>query len=195
MDAMTQQLMKQLSGSTLSKISKTIGADPKATGAALTTAVPVLVSALANNASKSKGAAALHQALAQDHDGSILDDITGYLSEPSAANGAGILGHILGKKQSTVNQGLAKSSGLNIGQVGQLLQIVAPLIMGMIGKQQQSKSLDTGGLTDLLGGLKQKAQEENPDLMSVLGSLLGSGSGQSGLGGMIGMLGKLMGKK
>ncbi|HEX9934825.1 MAG TPA: DUF937 domain-containing protein [bacterium] len=195
MDALTQQLMQQLSGSGLSQISKSIGADEKATRSALSTAMPLLVSALANNASKPKGAQALHQALAEDHDGSIFDDMAGFLKDPQAANGAGILGHVLGTKQTAINQGLAKSSGLNMGQIGQLLQIVAPLIMGALGKQQQNRGFDVGSLTDFLGGQRQQAQQSNPDLTDVLGSLLGSGQGRSGLGSVLGTLGKLFRKQ
>jgi hypothetical protein len=91
MDALTQQLLQQLSGGGLSKIGQQIGADEQTTGSALSTAVPLLVSALAGNASKSKGAKALHKALAKDHDGSILDDTSGFLDNPQAADGAAML--------------------------------------------------------------------------------------------------------
>ncbi|MBN1893389.1 DUF937 domain-containing protein [bacterium] len=195
MDALTQQLMQQLGGGGLSSISKMIGSDEKATGTALSTAVPVLVSALANNAAKKKGAQSLHQALAKDHDGSILDNIAGFLGNPQTANGAGILGHILGAKQNTVNQGLAQNSGLNIAQIGQLMQIVAPLVMGLLGKQQQTQGLDIGGLASMLGNQKKQVQQSSPDLTGVLGSLLGSGRGQAGLGNLLGGLGKLFVKR
>jgi len=195
MDALTQQLMQQLAGGGLSKISKMIGSDEKATGSALSTAVPLLVSALANNASKKKGAQSLHQALSKDHDGSILDDIAGFLGNPQAANGAGILGHILGARENTVNQGLSKTSGLNIAQISQLMQIVAPLVMGLLGKQQQTQGLDIGGLVSMLGQQKQEVQKSSPDLTDVLGSLLGSSGGGAGLGSLLGGLGKLFGKR
>ena len=137
MDALTKQLMQQLSGDELSQISRQIGVDERTTGSALSAATPLLISALANNASKPDGAQALHQALAKDHDGSILNDMSGFLANPQTANGAGILGHILGGQQPGVTQGLAQGTGLNSGQAGQLLQIAAPLLMGALGQQQQ----------------------------------------------------------
>ncbi len=91
MDALTQLLMQQLAGGGVSNISQQIGADEKTTQAALSTALPLLVSALANNASKPAGAQSLHQSLVKDHDGAILNDVNGFLSNPGAANGAGIL--------------------------------------------------------------------------------------------------------
>ena len=81
MDALTQQLMQQLSGDGLSKISKRVGADEKTIGSALSAAMPLLVSALAKNASKPNGAQALHQALSEDHDGSVLNDLSEFLGQ------------------------------------------------------------------------------------------------------------------
>src|SRR5512134_2577667 len=95
----TQLLTRQLLGEALSQISQQIGADKDTTGQALSAAMPLLLSALANNASKPQGAQALHTALAQDHDGAILNNLDGFLSNPQAANGAGILSNVLGDRR------------------------------------------------------------------------------------------------
>ena len=195
MDTLTQLLMQQLSGGGLSQISQQIGADEQTTGSALSAAMPLLVSALANNASKPDGAQALHQALAEDHDGSILNDMSGFLGNPQAANGAGILGHILGGQQPAVTQGLAQNTGLESGQVGQLLQIAAPLLMGALGQQQQQQGFDTNGLSAFLGGQQQMAQQSNPDMMSMLNTLLDANRDGSALDDILGMVGKLFGKR
>jgi len=193
MDALTQQLMQQLSGDSLSQISRQIGADEQTTGSALSAAMPLLLSALANNASKPDGAQALHQALAEDHDGSIFNDVPGFLDNPQEANGAGILGHVLGGQQPVVTQGLAQGTGLDSDQVGQLLQIAAPLLMGALGQQQQQQGFDTNGLSAFLGGQQQMAQQSNPDMMSMLNSLLDMDRDGSALDDVLGMVGKLLG--
>lgn len=195
MDALTQQLLQQLSGAGLSQISQNIGADNKTTSSALSAALPLLVSALANNVSKPEGAQALHQALVQDHNGSILNDMSGYLANPQAANGAGILGHVLGAQQPVVTQGLAQGTGLSGEQVGQLLQIAAPLVMGMIGQHQQQNGLNPNGLSAFLGSQQQQAQQTNPDLMGTLNTLLDTNRDGSAVDDVIGMMGKLFGGK
>ncbi|NJN95513.1 MAG: DUF937 domain-containing protein [Anaerolineales bacterium] len=129
MDAISQMLTQQLAGGGLSQISQQIGADEQTTGNALSAAIPLLVSAMANNASQPEGAQSLHQALNQDHNGAIFNDMAGFLSNPQAANGAGILGHVLGAKQDFVQTGLAQQTGLDAGSIGQLLTIAAPLVM------------------------------------------------------------------
>jgi hypothetical protein len=195
MDGLTQLLMQQLAGGGLSKIGQQIGADEQTTQSALSTALPLLVTALANNASKPEGAQSLHQALAKDHDGSILNDLSGFLGNPAVANGAGILKHVLGSQQPTVTQGLAQGTGLQSEQIGQLLQIAAPLLMGALGQQQRQQGLDTNSLSAFLGGQQQKAQQANPDMMSTLNSLLDLDKDGSALNDVFGMMGKLFGGK
>ena len=194
MDTITQQLMKQLSGGVLSQISKQIGADKKTTGSALSASIPLLVSALAKNASLPDGAESLHQALAEDHDGSIFDDISSFLGNIQGANGSGILGHILGSQQPVVTKGLAQGTGLNLSQIGKLLQIAAPLLMGILGKKQQQNDLDIDGLASFLGGQQKKDQQSNPDMMGMLNNLLDADGDGSSLDDILGMAGKLFGR-
>jgi hypothetical protein len=190
MDAIMRLLDQQLGGDELSQISRQIGADKQKTGTALSAAVPLLLSALANNASESEGAASLHQALAQDHDGAIFNDMSGFLNNFQSANGAGILGHVLGNQQQTVQQGLAQQTGLDAGSIGQLLLIAAPLVMGALGKTQQEQGLNASGLSDFLGSQQQMAQEENPDMMSMLSKLLDRNNDGSALDDILGMASK-----
>jgi hypothetical protein len=194
MDALSKQLMQQLSGSALSQISKHIGADKQTTSSALSMAMPLLVSALANNASKPEGAQALHQALSQDHDGSILNNISGFLGNPQAANGAGILNHVLGSQQQTVTNGLAQGTGLDSNQIGQLLQVAAPLLMGALGQQNQQQGFDPNGLSSYLGGQQQVAHQSNPNMMGVLNNLLDANKDGSALDDIVGMVGKFLKK-
>jgi len=195
MDVLTQTILQQVTGGALSGISKKIGVDQNTMQTALAIGVPLLVTALAKNASKPAGAQALHQALVKDHDGSILNDVAGYLKDPQAANGAGILGHVLGNQQPVVAQGLAQSTGLNADQVGQLLQIAAPLVMGALGSQTQQQGLDQKGLAEFLGNQQQAAQQSQPDIMSTLNSLLDTNKDGSALDDILGMAGKLFGNK
>lgn len=195
MDAISQQLMNQLADGGLAKISQQLGADEKATGSALSAAMPLLVSALANNAAKPDGAQSLHQALNNDHSGDILNDVAGFLNNPQAANGAGILGHILGGQQPAITQGLAQGTGMDANQVGSLLQIAAPLVMGALGQQQQQQGLDMNGLASFLGGQQQAAQQSDPGLMGTLNKLLDFDRDGSAIDDIIGMASKFFGKR
>ena len=191
MNALTEMLMQQLAGRALSQISGKIGADPGTTSKALAIAVPLLISALARNSSTPAGAEALNQAVARDHDGSILDDLGGFFSNTEAANGAGILGHVLGDRRTDAENGLAQSTGLDPSAAGQLLETVAPLVMGALGKTQQQQGLDANGLSEFLGDQHQQAQASAPDVMGMLGNLLDSNKDGSVLDDVGRIAGKL----
>lgn len=195
MDALTQQLLQQLAGEGITQIGRKIGADEQTTKAAMATALPLLVSALAKNTSKTEGAQSLNQALTKDHDGSILNDVPGYLQNPEAGNGAGILKHVLGSRQAVVEKGLTKGTGLDTGQVDQVLKIAAPLLLGALGKQQQQQGLDPNGLSAFLGSQKQQDQDSAPDLMGTLNTLLDADKDGSALDDVIGMAARLFGDK
>lgn len=195
MDALMQLLNQQLSGGGLSQISQQVGADEQTTGNVLSAAMPLLLSAMANNASTPQGAESLHQALTQDHDGAIFNDMAGFLSNPQAANGAGILGHVLGPKQDVVQNGLAQQTGLDAATIGQLLTIAAPLVMGALGKTQQEQGLDASGLSSFLGQQQQAAQQSNPDMMAMLGSMLDMDKDGSALDDILGLVGKFFSRR
>ncbi|MEO8042999.1 MAG: DUF937 domain-containing protein, partial [Acidobacteriota bacterium] len=111
-----------------------------------------------------QGAESLNTALEQDHDGSILDNLGGLGSmifgggqqaaaPPRQADAGGILGHILGNNQGAVVQQASNESGLGGGQVAQILMMLAPIVMGYLGRQKQEQGVGADGLGGLLGGL------------------------------------------
>ena len=186
-------LAQQLSGDQLTKVSKQIGADEGATSRAASAAIPLLVSALARNSAQPKGAQSLFDALERDHDGSILDDLPGLLGDPQAANGAGILKHVLGDRRGPVENGLAQSTGMDSGSAGQLLQILAPVVMGALGQTKREQGLDANGLAALLGSQQQSAQSASPDVIGLLGDLLDADHDGSALDDIAGIAGSLLG--
>jgi hypothetical protein len=158
-----QDLLGPQQGSeAVDQISQNVGAEPSAVNSAIQAALPTILGSLANNASTPEGAASLNTALEQDHDGSILDNLGGLGSmifggqqeaTPRAADAGGILGHILGGNQGTVVQQASNESGLGSGQVAQIMMMLAPIVMGYLGRQKQSQGVGADGLGGLLGGL------------------------------------------
>jgi hypothetical protein len=184
-----------LGGDMTASVSHQIGADEAHTTQALSAAVPLLVSALARNASKPDGAQSLHQALKRDHDGSILNDVPKYFEDPKAANGAGILGHVLGEQRGPVENRLAQQTGLDAKAVGQLLELIAPILLGALGRTQREEGLSTDGLAQFLGGQQQVAQDSSPDVMGILGDLLDSNDDGSVIDDIGNIAGALLGGK
>ncbi|AZI33190.1 DUF937 domain-containing protein [Kaistella carnis] len=149
--------------------------------ALLAVAAPLVISYLKKKSQEnSEEADALNNALDKDHDGSILND-------PSQAaarqqEGGSILDHIFGGQKATVENQLSQNTGISMDKIGPIMAMLAPLIMGYIGKQKQSSAVTSGGgLGDLLGGIlggaqsQAQAEPSNP-LNDILGSVLGGGS-------------------
>lgn len=172
MNAITQNITQQLSGSAASTIAQRFGISETTANTAVQIGVPLILAALARNASQPQEAENLHKAVANDHDGSIFDNLMGYLRNPQSANGAGILGHVFGSQQPAVENNLAQATGLDQSSAGGLLETLAPLVMGSLGKAQQENGLDANGLSNLLKNQQQEAQDNAPDAMSMLSSML-----------------------
>ncbi|CAN5531295.1 DUF937 domain-containing protein [soil metagenome] len=157
-------LTQQLGGSALQQISSQLGADPSTTQSAVTAALPLLLGAIGHNAANPNTATGLVNAL-QDHNGNVLQDVPGYLAGGgNIQDGNGIMGHLLGQQSEAAASAVSTVSGLNLGSSSQLLALLAPLVMGHIGKVQNEQGLDANSLASLLGGEQQQAN-------SMLGGL------------------------
>lgn len=174
------------------------GIDKNQIIALLAVSAPLVISYLRKKAQDDPNEAeALNKALEKDHDGSILNDPTQV--EARQAEGNSILDHIFGGQKTQVQNQLSQNTGISMDKIGPVLAMLAPLIMGYIGKQKQSGGVSSGGgLGDLLGGIlggaqsQAQAEPSNP-LNDILGSVLGGGGNQSSgnplndiLGGVLG---------
>ncbi len=191
-----------LSGGTLQNLSQSIGADDQTTQRAMMAALPIILGAMNRNADDPQGAQSLAGALERDHDGSLLDHLSGFLTgggtapgvNPKAVDGQGILGHILGGQRGQVEQGVAKATGLDSGQVTKLLVTLAPLVMAYLGRQKRQRNLDAGGLSDLLRQETTQAGRAAPsDLLGTIGGFLDRDGDGSPLNDVLGGLGGLLG--
>ena len=199
--SMLETLTNQLGAGGIDQIAGQLGIGRAAAEKAVAGALPALMGGLAKNAGSADGAASLLNALGRDHDGGILDDIGGFLGQGSGAadTGMGILKHVFGGREATVENALGGSAGIDSGQMRQVLAMLAPLVLGILGKQQRKGGLDAGGLADLLGGERRAVERKAPGAADLLGGLLDSdGDGDmkddiAKLGGKL--LGGLFGKK
>ncbi len=189
-----EMIQQKLGGQAVEQISRRIGADTGTTGNAIDAALPLLLAAMARNTNDDSQARSLHAAVTQDHDGSVLDDVPGYLNQDQTGAGAGILRHVLGGKQPTVQEGLGQATGLGAGQTGQLLTMLAPLVMGALGRAQQERGLSAGGLSGLLSGESNNLRQSAPGVMNTVGRFLDQDGDGSVIDDVGGMLGKALGR-
>ena len=190
--------------------SQQLGQGKQQTASALSTALPLILGAMKNNASTPDGAAGLLKALGNDkHSGGILENLGsvlggGGIDTDVLQDGAGILGHVFGGKEENVAQAVSKSSGMDLGSAMNILKVAGPVLMGVLGKQTRQQGVNNqSGIGNVLGGLLGGQEKQQQSIVNrlldadgdgsiiddVAGMLLsGGGKKKSGLGGLLGGL-------
>lgn len=181
----------------ISSLDQEVGiGDQEKTAAALDSISKMILAGVNRNASTPGGVQSLNQALEKDHNGDIFNDVIGNLLNRDAKavqgnertlNGAGILQHVLGSKESSVFESLAKTNGIDKDKLISLAVKIAPFVMGALGKAKNEHGLDTGGLGSLLGDVMNSLSKQDSKQSSFLNSILdkdGDGSIADDLAGM-----------
>lgn len=154
-------------GSAVNDMGKQFNLNNNQVSSIINGALPTLIGAMQKNASTESGASSLAGAMANH-----IGDSSVNLSSDSLLDGSKILGHILGGNSNSIISGLAQKNGASSNQVSGILSAIAPMLLGLLGKKQQSSNTGIGGLGGLLGGL--------------LGGGASSGSTGGGLGSLLG---------
>lgn len=153
----------QLSSEQIGKLASHLGASNEQTENAVGMALPTLIAALAKKTDDEGGVDELESSL-NDQDDQMLDQVSSALSGGDSevqniqALGGGLLGNILGGRQSKVENGIGQASGLSVSQAGSLLSMLAPMVMGALGqKKKQESGFDLGGM---LKGERQSIEKQ-----------------------------------
>ena len=197
LDLLNSDMGKQIIGS----VSEKTGLDASQATKVVSSTLPALLGQMQNNLTSKDGASGLLTALTSGkHDGSILDNLGGFLKGGDFSDGNKILGHVLGGNQDKMVQGLSSKTGVDSSIISKILPMLAPIIMGYLAKQTQKGGVSTGsGLNDILGGLMggsggglASMLDQNGDGKVGMDDAIAAVSNKSG--GLGGMLGKLFGK-
>ena len=214
MTALTDELFAQLEGAPLQQISQQLGIGRTQAAGAISAALPLLMGALGKNASQPQGAEALFGALQKDHAGSGgIGDLLGMIlggAQSRQTDGAGMLGHMLGGRQGRAEQHLGEATGLGGDRAGQLMKILAPIVMAYLAKRMFSGNQSGAGAamgmagghptSQILGSILGQEQQQMRQQGGIGGGLLGAvldqdGDGQLGLGDLLKIGGGLLGGK
>lgn len=176
MDSMLDSIMGSLQTSGgIGQISESLGLDQNDVSKVMSGVLPALLGGLTRNTGSAEGASGLLAALDRDHDGSIMDDLAGLLvTAGTAKTGAGILSHVFGDQQARVETALGKTTGVDAAAVGKIMAMVAPLVLGYLGRQRRQESLDATGIVNLLTQERQIAEQRSPQAVDMLSRLIDS---------------------
>jgi len=190
-----EALLGLLQGQDLGQLAEQVGGNEGQVKNGVMAALPAMLTALSKNTGTEKGAQELNNALEKKHDGSILDNLSGYLSNPDLKDGAGILNHLFGNQTSNVANAVSQSSGLDTNGSMKMLQMLAPILMGMLGQQKKQNNLDAEGIGNLTSMLASNFGSEAgaSGIMEAVTNLLDANKDGNVMDDIMGMVGKFFG--
>ncbi len=169
-----EAVQDQLNDNILGKVAGVAGIGGDAAGSAMKSFLPTLLGGIINKGSTASGAGDLLDMVTKGgHNGGMLDNLGSVLGGDTKGlmdTGNGLLSGIFGNNLSSIFNILGKVTGLTRGSSGSLMGLLAPIAMNVIGRQIKKKSLNAGGLKDMLSGQRGYVQSGIPqDARSILG--------------------------
>jgi hypothetical protein len=202
MSGIMDMITEQLGSSMMQELSKKVGGgNSDGLNRAVAVAVPMILSQLKKNTNSRKGAESLNNALERDHDGGILDNLGslfggaqnqqsggGLLDSLGGLLGGGqapsrgmdgdrILGHIFGNKKENIEKKLGQATGIGEKDAGGLMEMLAPIVMGAVGKAKRQNNAGVSGLQDLLRQEQKTIKKRQPQLGGLESLLDDDGDG------------------
>lgn len=156
MDLKKMLLNSMGSDESVEALAKKSGSTTKDASSFISSALPMLLSHLTQNASTESGAASLANALTQHTDTSPMAN---QIANADTDDGSAIIQHILGNDSPQAVNSISEETGIGSGQINGLLSSIAPALLSGIsaaagsalggGQGQQSSGFDLSGLLGL----------------------------------------------
>lgn len=183
MASIIESLSSLIKPEMIGAIGKTFGVDTTKVQSAIGAAGPLLLGGMARSASSTTGAESLLKMLPSDGDGILgsLGNIGGMLGGMmNAGSSTGVLASVLGRGSNAIGASLSKAIGFNVAP---LLGMLAPALMGVVGKMAKGANLDAAGLSSLL--TKEQAtfasDPANAATMTLVNSAMEAGDAATGM--------------
>lgn len=190
LDLLNTQMGEELVKKASSKTSEDKGKVTSALGMAL----PLILGAMKRNTKDPEGAENLDKALrSEKHNGDVLNNLEEKDADELTGEGSKILNHVLGSRQSGISKTIAGALNMNETSVNKILEMAAPVIMGLLGQQKRKDNVGASGLSGLLGSVMGSNSSHDQSLVETLLDADGDGSVIDDVAGMV--LGGKKGKK
>lgn len=183
-----EALLNAQDGAAVTQLGQQFGLGQDQTAAAMAALVPGLAAGFARNAASGDGLSGLAAALAGGRHAGYLDDLASLAHPETAADGNGILGHVLGSKDASraLAAQASQASGVSPDLLKRMLPVVAAMMMGAMAKRssgfalpgglgQSQAGLPGGGLLDMLAPMLDRDRDGSvvDDVAGMLGKFLG----------------------
>src|SRR5262245_41752965 len=169
-DNIVSAISRFLTPELIGKMASVSGLDRSTTQSAVGAFVPAILSGLTDLAAKPGGARQLADAIAEQPTG-MLSNLAQTLggASMSAEKGSGMLSSLLGSGVlNTLVSTLSRFVGIGEGSTRTLMGLLAPVVLGVLGREQRAAGLETGGLARMLMGQREQINAAMPVGLSDL---------------------------
>ena len=156
-----------LSSDSVSGVSKATKASSKDVQSVLSAALPALLNG-AKAQSEDKSTAESFAKALLSHGKDDTSNLSSFLKNVDLEDGSKIISHLLGSDDSVKK--IAKKSGVDAKETGDILSAAAPLLMSLLGQESASKKSNGSAALEIAGAVLK-----NVDVGDLLGDLLGGG--------------------
>ena len=156
-----------MSADSLNNISKKTGSSKKEVSDVLVQALPLLLAGAKQQEDDENTADTFYEALSQ-HSKNDTSDMNSFFDGIDMADGAKIIGHLLGENTSSTTKKVSKSSGTSDDKTALILAAAAPLLMSLLGQETKKTKKSSKKTTDELAGQLLTAVLDNVDVGSLL---------------------------
>ena len=160
------EIAEVLSPTIISDIASALGLNNTSTEKAILAAIPTILAALASSASRPQGAAKLNDVVAKQEPG-VLSSLASVLGEPGQKalidQGGAVLSSLIGgKTSSALTSAVGQYAGIQGSGAKNLLGLLAPVVLGVLGREKRDSGLDASGLANLLASQKNNIARALP---------------------------------
>jgi Bacterial protein of unknown function (DUF937)/PRC-barrel domain len=169
-DTLVSAISRVLTPELVGKMASASGLDRGTTQSAVGAFVPAILSGLSDLAAKPGGARQIADAIAEQPAG-ILSNLAATLGGPAqtADKGSGLLASLFGGGMfNTLVSTLSRFVGIGEGSTRTLMGLLAPVVLGVLGREQRAQGLEASGLARMLTGQKEQIAAAMPGGLSDL---------------------------
>jgi Bacterial protein of unknown function (DUF937) len=164
-------VMQFLTPDMVGRIAAALGLNRSDAQSGVSAAVPALLAALCGLADKPGGAQSLVNTIKQQS--GVADNFASMIGGSNQASfvdrGSSLLTSLLGSHDaSSLSGAVGRFAGLGQTKATSLLGMLAPLVMGLIGKQIGTRGIDVGSLTSLLASQRDQIAQALPPGMGQM---------------------------
>ncbi len=175
-----EELKELLVGEVASKAANLLGEKEEKVKTAIEGLIPTFVGGLMKRASNEAGATTLMNVVKKgNHDGSIIEQLDDLLKNKEnfagfVEKGNSVVSMLLPDKKSSIATMISQFAGVRNSSATALLSVVAPLVVGKLGKLVTSQGLDKTGLANIILDQRSSLLDETPEnlqpkMIDVLG--------------------------